>query len=245
DNLLNQKVFVGMLGKSKMNILVASNGQEALALLEDNDDIEIIFMDINMPVMDGYTATLHIRANSVYNNIAIVALTALTSVDEIDKMFNFGMNAYLSKPLKKGVLFSVLATFFKDTNSEIFYQEKEKEKQITHLKGLDIHIGIKKAASSEVFYREILLEFKDAYKDSPKILSKYLTDFRFEQLKILALDIKGLSGTIGAKELHDTATDIIKAIVLKDYDSIKSILKTYKTNLNIVIKSINQYNHIN
>jgi len=241
DNIVNQKVFVGILGKSKMDILVASNGQEALDILKNDHDIEMIFMDINMPVMDGYTATMHIRENKIYDNIAIVALTALTSVDEINKMFNFGMNAYLSKPLKKEVLFSIFSTFFKDTNTKIIHEEKEKE--ITELKGLDIKTGIQKAASSEIFYKEILSEFKDAYKDSPQQLSKYVEDFRFEQLKILALDIKGLSGTIGAKELHDSITKIIKAVVLKDYVSIKELLEIYQTNLNTVMNSIDQYNH--
>jgi len=240
DNIVNQKVFVGILGKSQMDILVASNGQEALDILKSNHDIEMIFMDINMPVMDGYTATMHIRKDKLYDNIAIVALTALTSVDEINKMFSFGMNAYLSKPLKKEVLFSVFSTFFKDTKTKVIHEEKEKE--ITKLKGLDIQVGIQKAASSEVFYKEILSEFKDAYKNSPKQLSKYEEDFRYEQLKILALDIKGLSGTIGAKELHDSITKVVKAIVLKEYSSIKELLQEYQTNLETVINSIDQYN---
>ncbi len=242
DNLLNQKVFVGILGKSQMNILTAVNGQEALDILEKHNDIEMIFMDINMPVMDGYTATLHIRSNTLYDNIAIVALTALTSVDEINKMFKFGMNAYLSKPLRKEILFSVLSTFFKDIDTNITY--KEKENKPIELKGLDVKAGIKKAASSEVFYKEILLEFKDAYQDSPQKLTKYIDDFRFEQVKILALDIKGLSGTIGAQELHDSATNIIKAIVLKNYASLGDLLKIYQTNLQTTITSINQYNHL-
>ena len=241
DNVINQKVFCGMLEKSDAQIMVAENGQVALDILENDSDIDIIFMDINMPVMDGYTASIKIRENTKYDDIPIISLTTLTSSGEVAKMFASGINAYLAKPLKKEILFSVLAMFIKDTVAPTQIEIQTKETTVVELKGLDIELGISKSASNEVFYKEILMEFVDAYKDSTKIMQKYINDFRYEQLKIIALDIQGLSGTIGALDVHKEVKKIIKAIVLKEYDSIEKILIEYDQNLTTLMNSINKY----
>jgi CheY-like chemotaxis protein len=240
DNLINQKVFTGILGKSQMEIVVANHGEEALDILKHNHNFDIIFMDINMPVMDGYSAAIAIRKNNKYDDIPIVALSALTSNDEVAKMFTSGMNAYISKPLKKEILFTVLLMFInKTTNKEIILESKEEK--LPTFDGLDISIGISKSASNEIFYKEILIEFKDAYINSDQILEKYLADFRYEQLRILATDIKGLTGTIGAVDLNVTATNIIKSVILKKYDKLPDLLKKYKIELNILNNSIDRY----
>jgi len=241
DNIINQKVFCGMLEKSNARVIVAENGQIALDILEDDSDIDVIFMDINMPVMDGYTASIKIRENSKYDDIPIISLTTLTSSDEIAKMFASGINAYLAKPLKKEILFSVLAMFVKDTVMPTQIEVQTKEITATGLKGLNTELGISKSASNEVFYKEILIEFVDAYKDSTKIMQKYINDFRYEQLKIIALDIQGLSGTIGALEVHAEVKKIIKAIVLKEYNDIEKIIVQYDQNLATLMNSINKY----
>ena len=94
-----------------MKLSIANNGQEALDFLEDNsDNVNFVFMDINMPVMDGFVATEKIRENRKFDNIPIVSLTALISEHEIQKMFDVGMNGYLSKPVKQSQLFDSLVS---------------------------------------------------------------------------------------------------------------------------------------
>ncbi|MBN2768340.1 MAG: response regulator, partial [Campylobacterales bacterium] len=91
DNLINQKVTTSLLSKSETNITIANDGKEAIDILHDSGkEFDIVFMDINMPVMDGYTATKLIRANSKFDNLPIVALSALTSPSEISNMFKCG-----------------------------------------------------------------------------------------------------------------------------------------------------------
>ena len=241
DNLINQKVFVGMLGKSKMSIKVANNGQEALDILKDDKSFDVIFMDINMPTMDGYTASLKIRENSSYDNIPIIALSALTSNDEISKMFTSGMNAYISKPLKKEILFTVFLIFIENTRVPHAQEIESDDNRLTRLDGLNIELGISKSAYNDIFYKEILIEFKDAYQTSDATFNKLMSDFRYEQLRILGLDIKGLSGTIGAEGIHKIITEIIKAIILKKYDSIPNLLQKYIEELKRVNDSIDKY----
>ncbi len=241
DNLINQKVFIGMLGKSKMSIKVANNGQEALDILKEDKSFDIIFMDINMPTMDGYTASIKIREKSEYDDIPIIALSALTSNDEISKMFTSGMNAYIAKPLKKEILFTVFLIFIENTRVPHAREIESDDNGLAQLDGLNIELGISKSAYNDIFYKEILIEFKDAYQTSNLIFNKLMSDFRYEQLRILCLDIKGLSGTIGAEELHQIITNIIKAIILKKYDSLPTLIQKYTDELKKVNASIEKY----
>jgi len=241
DNLINQKVFLGILGKSKMSIEVANNGQEALDILKKDRFFDIIFMDINMPVMDGYTATKKIREEARYDDIPIVALSALTSNDEIAKMFTSGMNGYIAKPLKKEILFTVFLIFIENTTVPHAKDIEADNNTLSKLDGLNIELGISKSAYNEIFYKEILIEFKDAYQTSDQQFKKLLNDFRYEQLRILCLDIKGLSGTIGAENIHKLITEIIKKIILKKYDTIPELIAEYEVELKRVNASIDKY----
>jgi len=241
DNLINQKVFVGMLGKSQMSIEVANNGAEALEILKKDRFFDIVFMDINMPVMDGYTTASKIREDERYDDIPVVALSALTSNDEIAKMFTSGMNGYIAKPLKKEILFTVFLIFIENTTVPHAKDIESDDHKLYKLDGLNIELGISKSAYNEVFYKEILIEFKDAYSGSDKQFEKILNDFRYEQLKILCLDIKGLSATIGAENIHKTMRDIIKKIAFKKYEAIPDLIKEYKVELKRVNSSIDKY----
>lgn len=241
DNLINQKVFLGILGKSQMSIDVANNGQEALHILAKESAYDLIFMDINMPIMDGYTATKKIRQNSKYDDIPIVALSALTSNDEIAKMFSSGMNGYIAKPLKKEILFTVFLIFIENTTTPEAREIASDYNNLRQIDGLNIELGISKSAFNDIFYKEILIEFKDAYQTSDLKFKKFVSDFRYEQLRILCLDIKGLSGTIGAEGLHKIITNIIKKIILKKYELIPELILQYKTELKRVSASIDKY----
>ncbi len=101
DNMMNQKAIADILEKSELKLSLAKNGKEAVDLLRDTEEkIDTVFTDINMPLMDGYSATEIIRKNHRFDSTAIIFLTALASEHEIEKMLESGMNGYLSKPLQ-------------------------------------------------------------------------------------------------------------------------------------------------
>ena len=197
-------------------------------------------MDINMPVMDGYTATKHIRENPDYDMIPIVALTALTSRAEIDAVFDAGMNAYLAKPLKKEKLFSAFAMFINNQKGErrksIRYEER-----VVNLRGLNVGAGINNSSSNDFFYKEILQEFQDAYKDSDQVFTKLVEDFRYEQLRMLCLDMRGLSASIGAEDMNLLTTEILKLLLFKKYDILKDFVPLYTKSLNRRNSSTEEY----
>lgn len=109
DNIINQKYLMGLLKKWKLQYDLAANGMEALTFLEENV-YDVVLMDIRMPVMDGYEATIRIR-NSDHNpnkDVPIIALTASALVDEKERAITAGMNYHLTKPFSPEQLLTVL-----------------------------------------------------------------------------------------------------------------------------------------
>jgi CheY-like chemotaxis protein len=103
DNYINQQVVIEMLKNLNCHYHLAENGQEALDVLKNhNKSFDLILMDCQMPLMNGYDATRHIRANQhgqFDNNILIIALTANAMKGDDIKCFEAGMNDYLTKPI--------------------------------------------------------------------------------------------------------------------------------------------------
>lgn len=103
DNPVNQLVAKGMLGKLGCEVLLANHGGEALTLLE-TQTVDLILMDCNMPVMDGYETTRQIRQKSEFTELPIIALTANALSDERERCRAAGMDDYLAKPFRKDEL---------------------------------------------------------------------------------------------------------------------------------------------
>ena len=109
DNAVNQKVAARLLEKQGHSVEVASDGMEALAAFT-RDAFDLILMDVQMPVMDGYDATLAIRAaeQGTGRHVPIVALTAHAMKGDREICLNAGMDDYLGKPIRPRELASVL-----------------------------------------------------------------------------------------------------------------------------------------
>lgn len=107
DNVLNQKVALGYLKDTHAEVIVADNGQVALDLLRQHNDIDVVLMDIQMPIMDGLTATRHIR-EGLGSHVPIIAMTAHAMAGDQDKSLAAGMNAHIVKPIDPVMLFTTL-----------------------------------------------------------------------------------------------------------------------------------------
>ncbi|WP_445177529.1 response regulator [Pseudomonas sp. McL0111] len=107
DNPVNQLVAKGMLGKLGCEVVVAAHGAEALDQLE-HDAFDLVLMDCNMPVMDGYEASRQIRQSGRWPNLPIVALTANAMSEERERCRAAGMSDYLAKPFRREELAALL-----------------------------------------------------------------------------------------------------------------------------------------
>ena len=111
DNLINQMIMRELLKPTKANIIIANNGQEAVDIVKEKE-INIVFMDLQMPVLDGLQATSIIREFATSEMLPIVAVTANAMKEDKEKGFARGMDSYITKPLDPKQLLSVLREYF-------------------------------------------------------------------------------------------------------------------------------------
>ncbi|UOE47157.1 ATP-binding protein [Mucilaginibacter sp. SMC90] len=109
DNIMNQSLMKHMLTQWDVGFDVVSNGEEAINKLQ-SEVYNVVLMDIQMPKMDGYTATYHIR-NDLELDIPVIAMTAHAMAGEREKCLSHGMNEYIAKPVNDDDLFKLILKF--------------------------------------------------------------------------------------------------------------------------------------
>lgn len=118
DNLINQQVIKGLIQNLGGEATIANNGQEAVELFSKatngNDLFDLIFMDINMPIMDGYEATVELRKLPASKNIPIIACTADTVTHNRDEFIAKGFTDVISKPINKQELSDIIQQYGKE-----------------------------------------------------------------------------------------------------------------------------------
>lgn len=120
DNLINQIVITKVLKSFGLTYDVVNDGQQAVDKILDNNAYDLVLMDIQMPVMDGYTATKELRSLG-FSKLIICGLSANAMKQDFDKAFAVGMNDYLTKPIDKSALCNM---FEKYLNSNILMKAK-------------------------------------------------------------------------------------------------------------------------
>ena len=107
DNAFNRELATILLQRKKIIVSHAGNGKEALQLLE-SESFDCVLMDIQMPIMDGYTACREIRKQPKFRKLPVIAMTANVMTSDIEKSKDAGMNDHIGKPLNEDKVFSTL-----------------------------------------------------------------------------------------------------------------------------------------
>lgn len=235
DNLINQKVLVGLLAGSGIELVLANDGQEALDILENDTNFLMILMDAHMPRVDGFEATRIIRTNPKYDHILVVALSGDTAADDIQKMKNAGMSEQLEKPLRMDSLYNIIYAYSgKETPKDEFVES-------VMMKNLDSDKGIQTCGGDESFYREILSEFITDYGDSSDKLGELLRSHNLQDADSLLLDIIGVAENIGAHSLGEIASNLKLSLSDTDERSYFSLFDHYKVRLDRLVQDIREY----
>lgn len=117
DNEINRSIINGLLAGTDIKIIAAETGKEAVELVEINNDISVILMDIQMPIMDGFEASRYIRQNLEKENIPIIAVTGNTLESDIQNISNAGMNGHIVKPIDVNTFYTTLYYAFEKSHN--------------------------------------------------------------------------------------------------------------------------------
>ncbi len=241
DNLINQTVVLGLLQKSKLEILIAQNGQEAVDMLKENPQIELILMDINMPIMGGYEATKIIREELNNSSVVIIALSANAMQKDIDKTLDAGMQAHLSKPIDIDELKNILFKYLPQEDSE-HIEDKSADtttKSEQKNKILNIKDGIENMGDNRDLYLKVLEDFTKKYKNIGSDFSKIYNSEDYKSGERLSHDLKAISGTIGAYELQNLSKLLEKSFIEENFNTL--LLYEFAKKFKILLKEIDGY----
>lgn len=159
DNEMNQMLARRVFDKWNFHLEIANNGKIAVERLA-NEDFDLVLMDVQMPEMDGYTATQHIRTKlpKEKSRIPIIAMTAHAIVGEAEKCISIGMNDYISKPFNRNVLYEKICTQLKQ--QPLHLHEEEQTIQKKSASGLvDLTYLTELAEGSEEFIQRMIRAF--------------------------------------------------------------------------------------
>ncbi|MBF0100359.1 MAG: response regulator [Desulfobacterales bacterium] len=244
DNEINQQVAVELLTLASMFVTVAQNGAEAVAQLSTTEKpYDLILMDIQMPVMDGYTAAKDIRKLKFPSKtIPIIALTAHAMVGEREKCLQYGMNDYITKPIDPYQLFSALVKWITPGKRELPVPKSQIDEPETHLPdvlpGIHIASGLQRLSGNKSAYKKLLIKF---YNNNKHILNELIHAIHTgdqEKGSRIVHTIKGVSGNIGAESLHSNSIKLEAA--LKKGEPSDFIFNNFSKALNEVMQSIQE-----
>lgn len=209
DNPINQQIAVELLEEVNLHVTVAGNGREAVDAVRSrlaSPAFDLIFMDLQMPVMDGYQATRLLRDDARHDAIPIVAMTAHALDYERDRCMDLGMNAHISKPIEVTTLYRTLEEFLKPENP--FKEEEDEWLFPAREAGFDTMRGLERLGGNEAMYRTLLGQFHERYKNAASMLRQLHTQGQLREIAAFARTVRGLSRSMGHAALAEAAENL-------------------------------------
>ncbi|SHO42692.1 hybrid sensor histidine kinase/response regulator [Desulfopila aestuarii] len=252
DNRANQEVAVAMLKQLGLDVAVADNGQAAVEMiLHSASTFDLVIMDVQMPVMDGYEATRIIRKTFKHSELPIIAMTAHALKGDREKCLKAGMNDYLSKPIDERVLSTVLVQWITSQRSERStarpsdaHAESAWENMPEQIPGFDLVAGMGQVMGNTGMYRKILKASLMTFEKTAAALPQHLESHNYKELEFFSHSIKGVSGNIGAQALFQASSAFNDMLRKKDHGDLQTLAETFVGELNRAIQSLqNVFSH--
>lgn len=219
DNDINLELAEEVLRDVGIITSVARDGKEAVDEVKDND-YDGVLMDIQMPVMDGITATRKIREIQWLKELPIIALTAHSGAEEREKSMMAGMNDHLSKPIDPDLLYQSLSDHMNTDKARNRVMLVPVEKTIMlnekvvipNIDGVNIEEGLARTGNKPDLYKKILIKYCKTNKALLEKIPKLLMTGEFDELSKELHNLGGVSGNIGATAIYTRALEISRSI---------------------------------
>ncbi|OHU84998.1 MULTISPECIES: hybrid sensor histidine kinase/response regulator [Pseudoalteromonas] len=211
DNVTNQEVATEMLRSLDLHVTIANHGKEALEILEQAEQFDLVFMDMQMPVMDGLTATKKIKAQPQFSDLPIVAMTANAMREDIERCLSAGMSAHISKPINFNKMVSTIAAQLNaseqakkaDGKPAPKAPDKVSVEDNFELDGIDIDEGLERIGGNEKAYWNILGKFIHTQIEELINLEQALIIGDSEHASRIAHSLKGSAANLSANYLSE------------------------------------------
>ncbi|WKN31295.1 PAS domain S-box protein [Porifericola rhodea] len=224
DNLINRKVSAKILEKAYCRVTLADSGKQAISLVQQQN-FDVIFMDIQMPEMDGIAATKIIRELPITNLPPIIAMTAYSMQGDKEKFINAGMDDYVSKPIRPKLLVEKLVEILLSRSEEDNYQHpSEDSPSAEKIVNFEVLKELEKYGGKEI----IIDTLDDFEKEAAALINSIRESFEkadYDDILSKLHTLKGNSSTLGIDRLAQLVTRLeadlkqdTKALTTHDLD---------------------------
>jgi PAS domain S-box-containing protein len=242
DNEINQQVASEILEQAGFYVDIANHGREALDMLKSKA-YECVLMDVQMPVMDGFTATAKIRENDKYKDLPVLAMTANATMEDRDRSLAAGMNEHIAKPIRPKLLFEALLTWIPHGERALPEALSEAspvqdEISLPVMPGIDVQAGLERMGGNTQSYIRLLQKFAENQANAIAEIDEALASEEQELAVRLAHTLKGVGGSVGATELFNSAAKLETAIKEQADGGVEKLLAQTGAELSRIIELI-------
>jgi signal transduction histidine kinase/CheY-like chemotaxis protein/HPt (histidine-containing phosphotransfer) domain-containing protein len=228
DHPMNQQLIGRLMESWGIDYQLVGTGEEAVAALR-RQEFSLVLMDIQMPEMDGYTATSIIR-KEMKEDIPVIAMTAHAMAGEKEKCLQLGMNDYISKPIKETILYNMIASHARSISGD-------KDREQTALISLDYLHQL--SGNDAEFEREILRQFLVQLPEELTQLEEAIRTNNFTQSKRVAHSLKSTVGYVGlAEDLHPYLDRIEKEAVAQHSDDLMKVYAHVRQQCELALEEV-------
>ncbi len=237
DNEINQQVAVELLTDVGATVDIAADGRQGVEMVRDGA-YDLVLMDMQMPVMDGYTATRTIRGELGRTDLPIIAMTAHAMAGEREKCLAAGMNDYLAKPIDPDHMYLLLAQWLKRSpgataqpavaasGAGASNTDSDSDTVLLpdHLPGFDLVAALARVRGKRDLLRRLILGFRDRNARFGEEMRSALAAGDLERASLLAHSLKGAAGTLGASAVQAAAGQVETALREQRVEAVPALL---------------------
>ena len=247
DKEVNQEVACGILEGEGFRVWTANDGLQALERVrKDSQNFDLVLMDLQMPEMDGYTATKEIRNHPEFDWLPILAMTAdaLEGVEE--RALKAGMDGYATKPIDPPALFSEMVKRIDPKRvaargeAPLQREAKVDSDGMPQLAGIDTQQGLARLQGKVSLYRSVLKKFATQQADMGERILASVNEGDIQEAKRLSHTLKGLAGNISATHLFEATSKLDEALKAGDCPN-SELVENVNFELHRVLQALEVY----
>ncbi len=242
DNEINQQVARELLENIGIKVTVAENGEEAITRLKE-EQFDGVLMDMQMPVMDGVTATREIRKNPQLAKLPIIALTANVFVSEQNEFLAAGMNDHIGKPIDPDQLVATLAKWVHPTRTTESIPLPHTAPTavpvpLPDLPGVKVAQSVRRIGGNVALYYSLLEKFRVNEQHAVPKIREALASNDPKTAERLAHTLKGIAGTLGVESLQSQAEQLEKNFKNGSFGDVESLITQIDSEIENLITKI-------
>jgi|GEM_PF-5293072 len=256
DNEINQQVVLEILTRVGAQVNVVTNGVEAVELVGDNiSRFDLVLMDLQMPIMDGYVATQKLRERFSSDELPILAMTAHAFKEEYDRCIATGMQDHMTKPFEPAAFLNTVrkwlpARYAIRAGSGVLPADHE-SRDVTpdptemtlpdSLDGINLTEALHRMMGNQELLARLLRTFAKRYRSAASEIKGFVANQDFTHAALLAHTVRGAAGNIGAEKLLQHAEILEHACCGQDYKTARQTVDAFEDEMSIVVGAIDAF----